>query len=767
MIQANDIPTIADLAFRYGTIDRTDLDLANEIYSENRGKVSYGRILVNRRIATEYQVGLLKLIQDYYIIRKKGEQFGKIAVEKGFATRSDIEKALEFQKKEFKRAKLKKRIGDILVENGTITTGQRDEIVAEQKEMERRAEHIVRNGEDQKENWNKTIEAESRNRQSVFENEYLLILKEDIAFVERVKEKRLATASELSAAEKKQRREYETKKPVSRIGDILVKWEIITEDQKQSILETIQSIKGEKEDPSKTPLEIEVCETGMTARVHIDQKNGRTVELQDIKDLLVENGVGYGVLSDEVIRCFLDTGLPSFPVAGGDFPVEETGMVVLYHFGTEKGSRTSEKVKKGEALAELKLAEKNILGKDVRGNIVENVSSFSSRPLLRPAAGAVFSENREKVFAGKTGIPVLTVEKRIYVHPGINILEDADMRTGPIEEWADITVKGILSDAFPVKAGSVAAGEIRGTELTATGNVAVEIGITGARIKTQGNISARYLRNCTIETFGDVTVDSEIIDSTIRIGGKLKASKARILASRVSAKNGIDAGAVGSDVTDPCELMAGRDDLVIEKSQRIDERMEKAKQDLKVLKEEYEEKKKQADAVFQKMKELKRFHDSCEKKKKQIEKSHAGPSEMNHKSDRIRKDLEAKLASIIHSLKIMNQEKKGIEIEKERLENRIEKIEPSVEKTVADLERDRLSLFKWARNTPGNQEIRIRGSVKQDTTFRGIYSNAIADKEYGSLLVKESAEKSLIKKAASLEFRQVGVPAEGLDTESG
>lgn len=744
MIQNNDIPTVADLAFRYGTINKTDLDRANQIYAENRARISHSRIMVNRKIASEYQVGLLKLIQDYYIIRKKGEQFGKIAVEKGFARQSDIDRALDFQKKEFKRAKLKKRIGDVLVENGTITSDQRDHIVAEQEALETRAENLVENGADQPEN---------ANGKEADKNEYELILKQDAEFIQRVKKKGLASSSQISAAEKKQKREFEKKKPVSRIGDILVKWKILTENQKNRILEKVESETDEKEDFQKQQVDIDVCETGMTARARIDQKTDNPPEVDQVKNLLPEKGIVYGVLSDELIRCFLDIGLPSFPVAEGDFPVEETGRVILYHFQTEKGGGAVARVKKGEALAELKLAEQNILGNDVLGNIVDNVSTFRAQHLLRPAAGAVFSENREKVFAGKSGMPALTVEKKIFVHPEVNILEDADLRTGPIEEWAEINVKGILSDAFPVKAGNVKAGEIRGTELTATGNVTTQIGVTGAHIKAQGDVNVGYLRNCTIETFGNVEVQNEIVDSTIRIGGKLKAAKARILSTIISAKSGIEAGAVGSDVTESCELFAGREDLVVQRSRVIDEKKDQARQKLDALKEEWREKQQKEAQLFEKMKELKKFHDRTENKKKQIQEKNSSLSAGKSGNEEILKDLESKLASIIGSLKSMNREKKGIILEKNRIRNRIEKSEPSVEKRVADLERDRLTLFKWARKEPGNPEIAIRVSVKQDTVLGGIYSKAVTEKDYGPLVITEAGTTENASKTGGLHFR--------------
>ncbi|MFO7753663.1 MAG: FapA family protein [Desulfobacteraceae bacterium] len=739
-VQEN-IPSVADLAFRYGTIKKSDLDRINRIYVEHQGTIPINRIMVSRKIATEYQVGLLKLIQDYYIIRKRGEQFGKIAVEKGYAEKAEVDRALEYQRREFKRAKLKKRIGDILVENGTLTARQRDEIVAEQKSVENRAEEMMEN--------NNGPQAESAQEASVKEEtgidlldekEFFRIRKQDSDFVERVLEKGLATLSQLSAAEKKQRKEFERKRPVPRIGEILVKWGILTEDQQNLIVESIRTDVAEETYSDKKRVEIEVCETGMAARADINQKSGKPLVLQDIKDLMSRKGIVHGVFADSVVQCFLESGMPGFPVACGDFPVEETDRVILYHFEHKKGNAPKSRVKKGEALAELKLAEKNILGKDVYGNFVESVKTVRPAPLLRPASGARFSENMEKVFAAKTGVPALTVEKRIFVHPAVHIMEDADMRTGPIEKWADISVRGVLSDAFPVKAGSVTSGEIRGTDLKATGDITTEIGITGAFIRAQGNIRARYIHNSVIETFGDVTVENEIIDSTIRIGGKLEAGKARMLASYVSAGQGIDVGAVGSDVTESCTLCAGRDDLVIRRSGRIDEKIETLKEEIDTLRVKKEEKNLNAEDVFKKMQELKKFHDRAEKKKIKIEKELYSKSADSDRADGILRDLESKLASIISSLKLMNQEKKAEEQEKERIESQLAKLSPSVEKSVAELERDRLCMFKWAQKQPGKAEINIRVRVKPGTAFKGVYSRAAAEKEYGPLRIREKTK---------------------------
>lgn len=135
MEREKQILSLPELARQYGTITAEQFKQINQLYSrkqQQEDSVDWAELMLKQRFATIYQVGLLKLIQEYMILKKRGEEFGKIAIEKGFATSEDVNKALEFQKKEFKRAKIKKLIGDILVESRVITVKQKNTILKEQ-----------------------------------------------------------------------------------------------------------------------------------------------------------------------------------------------------------------------------------------------------------------------------------------------------------------------------------------------------------------------------------------------------------------------------------------------------------------------------------------------------------------------------------------------------------------------------------------------------------------------------------------------------------
>lgn len=143
MESLSEIPNIAMLAYRYGTIKKNEFELVNKLYSKRANKSSFNEILINQGFVTEHQIGLLGIIQDYYIIQQKGIEFGKITVKHGYATEQDIEKALAVQKEAFKKAKIKKLIGDILVDSKVITLKQRDQILEEQKKLEKEKEKVL------------------------------------------------------------------------------------------------------------------------------------------------------------------------------------------------------------------------------------------------------------------------------------------------------------------------------------------------------------------------------------------------------------------------------------------------------------------------------------------------------------------------------------------------------------------------------------------------------------------------------------------------
>ena len=168
-----------------------------------------------------------------------------------------------------------------------------------------------------------------------------------------------------------------------------------------------------------------------------------------------------------------------------------------------------------------------------------------------------WSRDKLKIFAGKTGMPALSAARKVFIHPVVRILDDADYRHGPIEPYADLSVSGAITGAYPITAGKVSTEEIRDATIDAIGAIRARIGITDSIIRAQGDLHARYVHNSRIETFGNVYVQNEIIDSQIRCSGKFESPTCRVIASKIYAKGGVSLSGVGSDRSAPSTIVAG------------------------------------------------------------------------------------------------------------------------------------------------------------------------------------------------------------------
>ncbi|WDP84257.1 MAG: DUF342 domain-containing protein [Desulfobacter sp.] len=195
------------------------------------------------------------------------------------------------------------------------------------------------------------------------------------------------------------------------------------------------------------------------------------------------------------------------------------------------------------------------------------------------------SKEKTCILAAKTGIPAISVERHLYIHPRINVLEDADQRYGPLEAYADLTVSGIITGAYPVTAGNLRAREIRGAKIEAIGDIHVNMGITDAVIRAQGDVHARYLHNCTIETFGNVYVKNEIFDSDIRCSGRVDSPNCRAIASEIYAKKGVVLAGIGSKKTLPCKIFAGSEHHILTQERQIKKQINLAREQINRLQE--------------------------------------------------------------------------------------------------------------------------------------------------------------------------------------
>lgn len=759
------IPSLGQLALKYGTINSRQLEraLAYVDAETARGqRVSLGQTLVNQGSATAAQINLLNLIREFLVLRKQGEKFGQIAVEKGFATPEEVNWALEVQKQAFKQKKVKRLVGDLLVEAGAITPEQRDLVTREQKRFEQEIERTFHALDGPEPKADRSDLPGKEAKLSDFEKEYLSLRALDQNFARNVVEKGFATQKQVDDALEMQATAFRELERIVLLGDVMVSKGILTPEQREAILseqsrlqtsgpelKPVNGTFGQRPrtvlppapEPQETghviphpAVEILISGDAMEASVKLTPDDVRQVNLEAVLSAARARGIQYGLVPDRLIVSHLDRGDTAFIIACGTRPVHPGSLVPVYGFPTHGKNPASNdaslplQVIKGEALAELGHPETRGQGKDILGrDLPAPPVSANDITLFRCGSGARIARDQTKAFAGKSGTPHLTIDGKLHVFSNVHVLEDADFRYGPIEPNANLRITGTLTGAFPVQAGHLTASEIRGADIDALGSIRVDIGITGTTIRTQGSIHARYIHNCTIYAFGDVIVEHEILDSRIVTSGKCVAGKSRIIASAISARLGVEAGGIGSDVTEPCVISVGREDHLVSELNRLDTAILQAGEDLERLSEALEDTRAKGVTLFNQMVRLKVFHDRAKKQKRAVKTAlEANPetdTKQAAKTENLFQDLSRKMETIIASLKELNRKKSLVDEQGQAIEEKLGQIRPGVEKTIEGLEADRRAFLKWSLETQGSGTVSVKGAIAQGTRIQGVLSS--------------------------------------------
>lgn len=755
MGHTNNIPTLVNLALQYGTIDKEQyrhLSALHALKKSDKNPLDYGQLLLSQKLATRYQIGLLKLIQEYHIIKKRGEEFGKIAIDKGFATRVDVQKALEFQKKEFQRARVKKMIGDILVESQVITVKQKNNILKEQLLLEQRADTIFSSKAEKKpvngsaSPGQETTGLADESGLSDYEKKFLRIKVLDREFAARVTEKGLASDREVIIAQKVQEEEFEKENNLKRLADVMVSMGFISKEQKDIILKE-QNSSGDTKPfkENESGIEVIISPDKMVARVKINKSVLSKTTVSQIKAILTSHGITNGIYSDPLLQGHLTMGILEFPAARSDVSSKlKTAKKIVFCMENNLSERGEKR--KGDPLAEQNTGQNTLLLADVFGR--ELKFDCSKIAAIRCGSGTRLARDGANIVAAKTGIPAVSIEGKLFVHPIIHVLEDADLRYGPLEAFADLSISGVLTGAYPVTAGNIKAREIRGARITAIGNIRTDVGITDAVIRSQGDIHARYLHNCQIETFGNIYIENEIFDSKIICSGKIDSPGCRIISSDLFAKKGVTLAGAGSEKTASCTITSGGEHHILELEKSIGQEIDLISAKLEAIQEKKDEQEQLSQKAFQKMIELKIFHDRAKNKKRFLAMEFKKNRDQLSKSKlkniaKLISNFENRVEKSIASLKEINKTKKSHDQKKVEFENEIEALLPSTNAAIKSLEENLFSFFEWTRYQENISKIEIKGKAFPGTHFSGIYSSLMIDSSLEKFSIFEKIDSPM------------------------
>lgn len=133
-------PIIGKLAVRNRLISVRQLDEAISIQqtrAQAGNKTPIEKILIDRAVLSSAQLDFLRSEMRYRQERAIGKKFGLIAIKNGFASKENVERALQIQAEEFRKTQHVPPIGDLLVESGAISEQQRDVIRVKQQHLDK------------------------------------------------------------------------------------------------------------------------------------------------------------------------------------------------------------------------------------------------------------------------------------------------------------------------------------------------------------------------------------------------------------------------------------------------------------------------------------------------------------------------------------------------------------------------------------------------------------------------------------------------------
>lgn len=333
-----------------------------------------------------------------------------------------------------------------------------------------------------------------------------------------------------------------------------------------------------------------IAEDGLSATLRIPPDMDTShITVDDIKTSLRELDIVFGIVDDALIRGFLNSKIfreKPFKIAEGKPAVPGKDGTVTFFFDTDylKIGEVSESgaidfknrgeipfVNEGTILAEIAPAVPGRNGKDIFGRdlLVREVKNV----FLKCEHGASLSDDGRKAVATVSGQPKLSFGNRLHVLTEIVIPGDVGFETGHVDFDGNVTIRGSVHNDFHVKGANISAEEVLAAHIVAKGDLVVKTGISGAILDVEGDIRAKFINKSTIRAYGSIFTDREIIDCDIQTSGAC-VCRGKIVSSTISARQGLEAMDIGTEISKPCHLRIGVDDHIAHEVSLIDEEIE-------------------------------------------------------------------------------------------------------------------------------------------------------------------------------------------------
>lgn len=313
-------------------------------------------------------------------------------------------------------------------------------------------------------------------------------------------------------------------------------------------------------------VEIEVSNNGLKALMDFTPgRDGKEFNYSDVKGLLTEKNISYGLKEDKIKR-ILEKRQPvskAVIAEGKEAKPGEDGHLT-YHFEEKKASvgtlredgtmdfhskNLINNVLRGEKIVTKVEPTKGEAGIDVFG---EEIDPPSPKDVKLPKAKNTVTKNNS-VYAAKDG-QIVRDGKKISINPVYQVNGDVDLEEGNIDFVGSVKISGNIREGLEVKAsGDIeVGGNVEAAKIESGGSCVIKKGFLGRNkgiIEAKGDVNARFVENAEIKA-NNVRVHEAIMHSQVTAKDSVIVSggKGLIVGGRVMAQNIIEANLIGSSL---------------------------------------------------------------------------------------------------------------------------------------------------------------------------------------------------------------------------
>lgn len=556
------------------------------------------------------------------------------------------------------------------------------------------------------------------------------------------------------------------------IGAVLQKMGLLTKEQVDQILavqnETVSpatagaNAGGEAAPPVETNrsggIDLVVSSDKLTATIAPATANQTPPPMEEVKKILLENGIAYGVVSDQLLAAHLKKKpMPSEPfvVARGVAPEPGKPPEVRYYFDTDpmrigtlledgsmdwKNRGEIPQVRTGELLAEKVGGEPGRPGTNVLGQEV-SPPRIKDSP-LKFSKGAQRSEDGTQILAKVAGTPKLGPDGRIGVFSVLPVETDVGIETGNIDFDGHIEVNGGIASGYTVKARSLNTREVQDANIEVSEDLACFGGVYGSTVKVGGHLKASHIHSSKVEVIGDLVVEREIFGCSIEVNGRCMIEGGKIIASKIAAKKGIQVRDVGTQAARPSELTVGVDF----KNEREIKACKAELSDLEHRKKQSAETivalKAKSDRLEAELGQVAQEQDGCMVQKRELEEK-LNNSEISNNTEK-RSLIEELIADLGAKFDALDERVNALMSEDDRIRSQITQLYGGIkafETQIVETSEKLGILEEAAKVDPGTPVVKASGMVYAKTLVSGPHKKIIIPQDMHNIRIAESQEE--------------------------